>query len=555
LIAYSNVIFIKIKISFVLRMKNRRYPVSEVIINRLIAWGITHIFGIIGDYLTPLLKAIQGHPEICFIAVRHEEAAAFMASGYYKWSGKMAVCMTTAGPGFLHLLNGLYDAALDHSVVLVISGDVTTGHKNITYAQDVNSTRILSEISLHSVTVNERNAIGQLDEAYRLARIYRGVSHLSIPIDIQEKIHDETFGKPYFQNILTVPESTDEFTEVINQTCSTGGKIVILMGRGCVHATEEVKIISEKIAAPICQSFYAVTLIPEYPSVLGCSGFLGCRPSNLALKECDLLIILGSNFYYKDYLVAPKCVQIELDPKRLGSKCPLVAGLVGDVKYILYQIIPKLDRNPNRKFLKKYMSYKRDWEKYLYRFTTIDTTPLHPAFVISKISQYVSPEAHIAIDTGEHTGFVSRFFHFTGSQKIAISGSLQSMGNGLPFSIASQISHPTKQAIAFVGDGGFTMLLGELATVKKYNLNIKIFIMKNNLLGFEINKQKLAGMTPFACDLEPIKFDLFAQACGLSGYSVKTCRQLTDVLEEIFSKPEAAIVSIEIDPEIHLEIF
>lgn len=540
------------------RMQNM--TTGDIIVDKLIKWGVKIIFGLIGDGINPVIEALyKRRNEIKFITVRHEEAAAFMAGGLGKLTDNLSACIATTGPGMIHLINGLYDAVLDGAPIIAISGTTYENLIGTFYPQDVKTMNLLNEIASFNVLINgPSHALHIVDNACRSALGNHGLSHITIPIDIQNtklindknKFRPKLYGTSTWSPSILLPKlkQIEEAAKILNEN----KKILILIGKGCANCANEVLKLAEILSAPIAKSLFARPIIDdEHPLTTQGVGFLGTNPSYLLMKECDLIFIIGCSMPYADYYPDPekaKCIQIDNNFKKIGLRYPATIGLIGDAKYTLQQLIPLLKKNKSNEFLLLAQKRMKKWKEIMNEKENDTSFPLKPSYVTSVINTLIENDAIISLDTGIHTVFAARHINFKPTQKLIFSGGLQTMAGGLPFSIAAKFAFPYRQSIAIVGDGGFTMLMGELVTAVKYNLDIKVIIFKNNTLGLEKIEQIGEGFHPYGYELQPINFTNFAIACGAEGYKIKHPSELKSKLLEAFSTKKPAVIEIEIDP-------
>lgn len=539
---------------------NDQMTTGDIIVDRLISWNVKFVFGIIGDGINPVINALyKRKDQINFITVRHEEAAAFMASGYAKLTGKIGVCIGTSGPGFLHLINGLYDAALDGAPVIAISGDTFKNLKDSFYVQDINATHLLSDVSKFNIRINGPvHASFIMDDVCRSALGMSGVSHITIAKDTQsQKISEDNskykgkiIGTSTWNKDIIIPHKNQirEAAEILNK----GKKIAIFIGKGAMKAGKEVLQIAQILSAPIIKSLAARTIIDDKSEyTTGGIGHLGTKASYQAMKECDTLLILGCVYFGLDYypeLGKATCVQIDINPQKIGIRYPATLGLVGDVKNTLKFLITILKQNPETEFLKTCNQRYINWNNMLNTTSHNNAYPLKPQVPMAILNKYLQPNAIISLDTGAHTYYAAKYLKFQTEQRLLFSGTLQTMGCGLPFCIASKFAYPDRQCLAIVGDGGITMLMGEIATAVRYGLAIKVIVMKNNTLEWEEWEQKTSGFTPYGFDLQPINFAGIAVSCGAEGYVIDRVEQIEEVYRKFFSSTKPAILEINIDP-------
>ncbi|WP_198293532.1 thiamine pyrophosphate-binding protein [Algoriphagus resistens] len=534
---------------------------ADVLVQKLIDWEVKFIFGIIGDRINPIVEALRKRQDdIKFITVRHEESAAFMASGYAKYTGKLGVCLATSGPGAIHLLNGLYDAYKDHVPVLAITGAPVQDLEGTDYIQEVNVSSLMQEVTTYNqVITGPKQAESIVDLAIRAALNESGVSHLNFSKDTQEvEIKDDKpskegneklKGSQSYQPRVEVP--ADEALESAAEIINSGKKIGILAGFGALAARNEVQSLAELLGAPVAKALLGKAVIPDdSPYSTGGTGHLGTIPSSDWMQECDVLVILGSNMPYLDYYPKDaKAVQIDHNPKRIGLRYPVTVGLTGDVRATVRALLPKVNKKQDQSFLRKYQKAMGDWRKTLKKVEEGESELVRPQYLVAEVGRLLKDDATVSIDTGAHTIFTARHWEIKKDQQMAVSGNLASMAPGLPFAIAAQLAFPERQCVAMVGDGGFSMLMAELVTAVRYRLPIKVVIFKNNQLSQDVYEQKAAGTAVYGGDLTPIDFVKVAEACGSEGYSCNRKNQLHGILDKAFRTKSTAVIEVSIDPE------
>src|SRR5215216_3835613 len=537
------------------------HTAADILIDVLQEWGVDTVFGLPGDGINGIMEALRKRQDtVRFVQVRHEEAAAFMACGYAKFTGRLGVCVATSGPGGIHLLNGLYDAKLDGQPVLAITG--MPFHDLIgTYTQqDVELDKLFMDVAKYSVRVMGPTHVENIAHlACRTALLYRGVSHISFPVDLQER---EIKSERSKRNIAghtaelepqsaRLPNDTDlaQAAELLNQ----GKKIVILAGRGALAAGTELEQLAEILGAPIVKPLLGKATVPDNsPYTTGCIGLLGTRPSQDAIESCDTLLMVGTSFPYVEFLPKPgqaRGVQIELDPTRIGLRYPVEVGLVGDSRRTLQALIPMLQRHENRSFLEAAQKGMAAWWKMMDEHAAVMDPPMKPQVLASAVDRHLRDDAIVCCDSGTIATWWARYMRVKRGQMHSLSGTLASMANGLPYAIAAQTAYPERQVVAFVGDGGFSMLMAELADCVKYRLPIKVVIVKNNSLGMiKWEQMVFLGNPEYGCELHPIDFAAFARACGATGFSTADPQQIGDVLDLAFGTPGPVIVEATVDP-------
>lgn len=535
---------------------------ADVLIESLIDWGVDVVFGLPGDGINGLMESLRTHKDhIRFVQVRHEESAAFMACGYAKFTGKLGVCLATSGPGGIHLLNGLYDAKMDGQPVLAITG--LQFHDLIgTYTQqDVALDRLYMDVAACNERIMGPTHVENIaDLAIRIALSYRTVSHITFPVDFQEmevkkrqrskrNIPHHTSRTEAEGAMMADPSDLERASEILN----AGRKIAILAGRGALHATVELEQTAEMLAAPIVKALLGREAVPD-DSVYttGTIGLLGTRPSQEAMETCDTLLMVGTSFPYLEYLPKPgdaKGVQVELDPKRIGLRFPVDIGLVGDARRVLRELLPRLKRKEDRSFLAKAQKGMEDWRKVMKERATRRDVPMKPQVIAHELGQRLNNNAIVSCDSGTITTWWARHIPVKAGQMHSVSGNLASMACGLPYTLAAQIAYPNRQCVAFLGDGGFSMLMAEFVTAVKYKLPIKVVIVKNGTLGqIKWEQMVFLGNPEFGVDLQPIDFAAVARACGGEGFTAEDPAECGQVVEEFLKSSGPAVLQAVVDP-------
>jgi pyruvate dehydrogenase (quinone)/pyruvate oxidase len=533
---------------------------SDLLIDTLIDWGVDVVFGIPGDGINGIIEALRTRQDrIRFVQVRHEEAAAFMACGYAKWTGRLGVCIATSGPGGIHLLNGLYDAKLDGQPVLAITGlqfhDLLQTHTQ----QDVELDKLFMDACVYNARVMGAAHMRNVAElACRTALAYRGVAHITVPVDVQGEAPSRRSerNRPGHVSDLMAESAHLPSEEQLARAATilnNGKKTAILAGRGALGAGHEVETVAERLGAPVIKPLLGKGVLPDrHPLTTGGIGLLGTKPSQEALEECDTLLIVGSSFPYIEYYPEPgtaKCVQIELDPKRVALRCPVDAALVGDSARVLRALLPRLNYHDDRRFLKKAQTGMKEWRDLMLERGTCSDKPMKPQVVAHELNQILSDDAIVATDAGTITTWAARHIDMRGEMMFSCSGNLATMACGLPYANAAAVAFPGRQVVAFVGDGGLTMLIGELATAVKYALDVKIVVIKNNTLGqIKWEQMVFLGNPEYVCDLQPVDFAAAARAFGAQGFTVDDPARCGDVLRQAFAMPGPVVIEAVVDP-------
>src|SRR3954471_3636016 len=535
---------------------------SDVLVERLIDWKVSVVFGLPGDGINGIMEALRVRQDrISFVQVRHEEAAAFMACGYAKYTGRLGVCLATSGPGAIHLLNGLYDAKMDGAPVLAITGQTYHDQIGTRYQQEVDLLSLFKDVALYNQQILGAGHVRALvDAGCRAALSLRGVAHISCPVDLQEQAlkDDEPSTKKVeghtsdvWRPPTVVPCDADirAAAEVLN----AGTKTVILAGRGAHGAGGELEQLADLMAAPIVKPLLGKAVVPDdSPFTTGGIGLLGTEPSEVAMEQCDTLLMAGTSFPYMEFY--PKhdtCrgVQIDRDPSRIGVRFPVEVGLCGDARSTLQTLLPHIRRRADRSFLEAAQTGMKAWRELLDTRSTRDAMPMKPQVVAHALNDLLADDAIVSTDSGTITTWVARYVHLKRGQLFSCSGNLASMAPGLPYAIAAQIAYPGRQSVAFVGDGGFTMLMGEFATAVKYRLPIKVVIIKNNTLGMiKWEQMVFLGNPEYAVEFTPINFVRFAEACGGVGFRCERPEEARSALEAMLLADGPALCEAVVDP-------
>jgi pyruvate dehydrogenase (quinone) len=534
---------------------------SDVLVETLIDWGVDTIFGMPGDGINGIVEALRvRQDEIQFIQVRHEESAAFMACGYAKFTGKLGVCLATSGPGGIHLLNGLYDAKLDGAPVLAITGlqhhDLIGTHTQ----QDVELDKLFMDVAAYNARImsgtHVENAVGL---ACRTALSRRSVAHVTMPVDIQsepveERPRSERNVAGHMSDLFARSALLPDENQLARAAAilNAGKKVCILAGQGAIGAERQVTALAERLGAPVAKPLLGKGAIPDdSPYSTGGTGLLGTRPSQESMEECDTLLILGSSFPYVEFYPDPeqaRAVQVDIDPTRIGLRYPVEAGLVGDCGRVIENLLPRLDYKEDRTFLTKAQEGMKSWRELMEERGTRRDHPMKPQVVTYELDRLLSDDAIITTDSGTVTTWVARHVTMRGNMMFSCSGTLASMACGMPYSIAAAIAHPGRQVVCVIGDGGFTMLIGELATIAKYGLDIKIIVISNDSLGqIKWEQMVFLGNPEYACELQPVDFAAVAKGFGIPGVTITDAESCGEQLREAMARPGPVVIETVVD--------
>ncbi|MHB1561127.1 MAG: thiamine pyrophosphate-dependent enzyme [Isosphaeraceae bacterium] len=535
---------------------------GDVIVEKLISWGVDTAFGLPGDGINGIFEALRKNREkIRFIQCRHEESAAFAACGYAKFTGRLGVCFATSGPGAIHLLNGLYDAKLDHASVLAITGHSYHDMLGTHFQQEIDILQLFSDVAAYNqMILGPKHASELVDIACRAALSGRTVSHLTTPSDIQDWTLSDEESSPQmvgghtgssWRPPITVPQtdSLKAAAELINN-CK---KVVILAGMGALGAGDELERLADIVGGPIVKPLLGKATVPDdSPFTTGGVGLLGTRPSEVAMEECDGLVMVGTTFPYLKWYPKPdqaRCVQIDVEPNRIGLRYPVEIGLVGDARATLQQLLPLLQPKKDRSFLERAQKGMKEWLELMRNRESRDDTPVKPQVVARHVNDLLEDNAIISTDSGTITTWAARHLHIRRGMQFSCSGNLATMAPGLPYAIGAKAAYPDRQIVAFVGDGGFTMLMGDFVTAVKHALPIKVVIIKNNTLGqIKWEQMVFLGNPEYEVALQPIDFVKFAEACGGVGFRCERPEEVRPALQAAFSSNKPAIVEAVVDP-------
>jgi pyruvate dehydrogenase (quinone)/pyruvate oxidase len=536
---------------------------SDIVVEGLLDWGVDTIFGLPGDGINGFVEALRkAKDRIRYIHVRHEETAAMAASGYAKFTGKLGVCFSTAGPGAVHLLNGLYDARLDQAPVLAITGMAYHDLIGTYYLQDINQDYLFQDVAAYNQRImGPAHAPNVVDLACRVALANRAVSHLCIPIDTQVapakgERRSQRNIPGHTSDLFTIPRRIPERDLLQRAAALLKGKhkIVILAGAGARGAGPELLQVAEQLAAPIVKAQLGKEVVPDdSPYTTGATGVVGTRPSSEAFEECDAILIVGSSFPYIEFLPRPgQAIGIQIDdrPERIGLRFPVELGLVGDAGATLRALLEFLPRNSDRAFLEKAQAGMREWWALMEERGTAAELPMRPQVVTWNLAQLLSEDAIICGDSGTITTWAARM-RLRGRQRFSFSGTHCSMAAALPYAIGAQTAYPGRQVVALTGDGSLSMMLGDLVTLCQHQLPVKVIVLKNNTLGLIKWEQMVyLGYPEYGVDLAPIDFVKVAEACGARGIRIEEPQRCKDQLEAALVLDGPVVVEAVVDQNV-----
>ncbi|PZR98989.1 MAG: pyruvate oxidase [Candidatus Nephthysia bennettiae] len=538
---------------------------SELLVERLLQWGVDTVFGLPGDGINGITEGLRRHQDrMRFVLVHHEEAAAFMATAHAKSTGRLGVCLATSGPGGIHLLNGLYDAKLDHQPVLAITGMQETQLLGTGYQQEVHLEKLFQDVAEYDVEVRVPVQIPALvDRAVRTALAHRTVSHITFPVDLQIADPDANPWEatapartPETAPIFVEPPGMprEQLLEAAADVLNAGQKVAVLAGAGAIGASAELREVAELLASPIVKTLSGKASYPDDdPLCTGGIGLLGTEPSEEAMEGCDTLFMVGTNFPYTKFLPEPgkvRVVQVDVSPIRVGNRMPTEVPMVGDARQTLRALIPRLERKAERGFLEEAQKGMKSWWERMASLADPTREPIQPQYLAALIDKYASDEAILSSDSGTIATWSARHFVIRGNRFFMLSGNLATMAPGLPYTIAAQLAHPNRQCIAFVGDGGFSMLMAEWLTAVRHGLPIKVFINNNHEYGQILWEQMVLGFPEFGVRHSGVaNYAAWAEANGGRAYRVEKPDELEAAVRGALEHPGPALVDCLTNPD------
>ena len=542
---------------------------ADFFVERLKAWGVERIFGYSGDGINGVIGAIQRDGTLDFIQVRHEEMAAFMATADAKFSGQLAVCLATGGPGATHLLTGLYDAKMDHMPVLAICGQAETRVRGASYQQELNLDRIFSDVAEY---VQEVDSPAQLphviDRAIRLAIARRGPSVVILPKDIQEepfeepkRLHGFTRSGPGYSRPLLVPADSDlrKAADILN----AGKKVAILAGAGAIHAVDEVIQVADKLGAGVAKALLGKATLPDdLPFVTGSIGLLGTKPSSDLMNGCDTLLMVGTGFPWSEFLPktgAARAIQIDVDPAMLSLRYPCEVNLQGTAAETLRLLLPMLDQKTDRSWRGEIEDGMKKWWETLESRAFTRAHPVNPQRVVREMSPRLPDNAIVTSDSGSCANWYARDYRVKRGQMCSLSGGLASMGAAVPYAIGAKFAHPDRPVVALVGDGAMQMNnMAELITIQKYwerwsDKRLITCVFNNEDLNEVTWEQRVMNGNPrfdATQDIPDVRYSKFADLIGLKGIYVDNPDDLGSAWEAALSAERPVVLEVKTDREI-----
>jgi pyruvate dehydrogenase (quinone) len=534
---------------------------ADVLVQTLIDWGATHVFGVVGDGINPVIEALRKRQDrIAYVGVRHEESAAWMATAMAKQTGRIGVCLGTTGPGAVHLLNGLYDAKLDGAPVVAVTGSTFHDLQGMHFMQAVDTIKLMENVAIFNERVNgPAHAVLVVNRACRTALGERGVAHLTIAKDVQatklrdDKVSMENHGGRT-ATAWSPPAGTPPSAQLqaAADVLNAGRRVAVLAGQGCSNAVPELERLIQKLDAPIAKAYLGKALLPDaHPHTTGGIGHLGTAPSSWIMHNCDTILILGSTMPWIDYYPKPgqaRGVQIDIRADRIGLRYPVEIGLTGDMKGTLGALLPLLGQKSDNGFLQEAQTRMTRWRHFLDSFYTPPMrAKLRPQVPLRMLSELAPDSAVFCMDCGANTHFAARMIEIRGTQRFTGTGTLASMASGLPMAIGVAFAYRDRPTIAIAGDGGFAMLMAELSTAVVHNLNVKVMVLNNDSLSNVIFEQRDIGAQEYGCSLGHIDFAAFARCVGAQGFQVTQARELRSTIERWLDASGPAVIDVQVD--------
>ncbi|HEU5053500.1 MAG TPA: thiamine pyrophosphate-requiring protein [Hanamia sp.] len=545
--------------------------VSDFILDRLHEWGITRIFGFPGDGIGGLIGALdRAKDKIDFVQVRHEEDASFMACAHSKFTGEVGVCMATSGPGAIHLLNGLYDAKMDHQSVVAIVGQSSRMALGGDYQQEVDLMSLYKDVAkdyVHTLTTPEQ-AQQLVDRAIRIARARRTVTCIIVPNDVQEldaktppRKHNAIHTGIGFPREHIVPSESElkRTADLLNE----GEKVAMLVGAGALNASEEVKEVAELLGAGVAKALLGRAVVSDdLPYVTGAIGLLGTKPSWEMMTDCDTLLMVGSSFPYSEFLPEvgqARGVQVDIDGRMLSLRYPMEINLLGDSKETLRALIPFLKYKKDRSWRNKIEDDIKDWWEVIEARAMDEANPVNPQRVFWELSPKLPENCILSSDSGSSANWFARNLIIKEGMMASLSGNLATMCPGVPYAIAAKFAYPERVSIALVGDGAMQMMGNNgLITISKYwkrwkDPRLVIMVLHNNDLNQVSWEQRvLAGDPKFpgSQDVPDFPYAQYAELLGLKGVRVDNPDDLSAAWDVVLSADRPAVLEVITDPDV-----
>jgi len=522
--------------------------VADLLVDVLVEAGVRRIYGIAGDSLNGITDSIRSKKELQWIHVRHEETAAFAAGAEAHLTGRLAVCAGSAGPGNLHLINGLYDCHRSRVPVLAIAAHIPSNEIGSGYFQETHPDHLFAQCSHYCELVSKPEQMPRtLEIAIQTALSRRGVAVIALPGDVA--LRDAVEGpRLHFPESKPRVSPSDDEISALAKILNDSKKTTILAGAGCAGAHQELIELADKLKAPIVHAMRGKEFV-EYdnPFDVGMTGLLGFSSGYHAMMNCDTLLMLGTDFPYQQfYPEHATVIQVDLRGEQIGRRTKVDLGLIGDVKSTLAALNPKLVPNSDQTHLSQSLEHYRKARRGLDDVATAKpgSKNIHPQYVARVVDELAAKDAIFSCDVGTPTIWAARYLRMNGERRLLGSFNHGSMANALPQAIGAQVSHPGRQVICFSGDGGLAMLMGDLLSLRQLQLPVKVIVFKNDSLAFVELEMKAAGVVDFATDLDNPNFAKMAEAAGLLGLTAETPDQVEPMIAQALKHDGPALVEV-----------
>ena len=531
--------------------KKVEHTVSEVLINQMAEWGVKYVFGIPGTSTLGIVDAVRkSNGKVRYLQVRHEETAAFMASAYGKLTGHVAACVGISGPGATNLVTGLYDAQLDHSPVLALTGMVPRPLIGQGSLQEIDHQAFFEPLTVYNKTLMTEDQTTTLATlAIKHALLDRGVAHIGVPNDVQ-KLPYEADVLPFEGRMPNLAFGQEDWViEKAAKVIDAASRPVILAGFGARGQGNKLLKLASKIGAPIIGTFRAKGVVDENEALyVGCHGGVGSTAAGQLMEKADLLIAIGSSFSDLSQIPKKRMVQIDIDMLMIARRYPVEVGLLGNSAVLIPKLTEMVAEQHRVDYLTEIAKLKLDWLSQVEKEADATMKPIRPQYIIKVLNEKIAGDAVISLDVGENCWWFGRNFRMRKTQKLVMSGQLATMGFGLPGALAAALAYPDRQIICLTGDGGLTMVLGDFLTALKYGLNVKVFVMNNKRLGMIMQEQKVEGFESSQTELYDYNFADFAEHSGGMGIKVTDPNQLEVAVDQALKATKPTIVDIDTDP-------
>ncbi len=533
------------------KKKKVEHTVSEVLVDQLAEWGVQYVFGVPGTSTLGVVDAIRKtNGKVKYLQVRHEQVAAFMASAYGKLTGHVAACLGVSGPGATNLATGLYDASLDHSPVLALTGMVARQLIGPGSTQEIDQYSFFEPICVfNKILMSEDQTITLATLAVKHALLDQGVAHIGIPNDVQ-KLPYEAEILPFEGRMPNLAYGQEEWViEKAAKVIDQAQRPVILAGFGTRGQGNKLLKLAAKISAPIIATFRAKGVVDENEALyVGCHGGIGSTAAAELMTNADLLVAIGSSFADLSLIPQKRTVQIDINPLMIARRYPVEVGLLGNSAVLIPKLTEKVQEKQNAVYLAEIVRLKQAWLNQLEKEADSSAKPIRPQYIMKVLNEKISERAVISLDVGENCWWFGRNFMMRKTQKMVMSGNLATMGFGLPGALAAALAYPDRQVVCITGDGGLSMVLSDFLTALKYELPIKVFVMNNRSLGMIMQEQKVEGYVSWQTDLYNQNFAVFADFAGGVGIKVTEPKELEMAVDKALSATKPVIVDIDTDP-------